>query len=110
MALKQKEIEELGKHEREHYQKYNELAKKIGIEKLKPLIRVGAWKIKEALEEGDERLNLIPIHLWDRWASVGANLKPLMIAPWTYLKDYPGEQSAAMRVCILKHVAKYYLC
>ena len=109
MELKQKEIEELDQYSRDHYKKYDKLAKLIGIEELKPLIRVRAWKIKEALDEGDERLNLIPIHLWDKWASVGANLKLIMVTPWTYLKDYPGGQSASMRVCILKHVAKYYL-
>jgi hypothetical protein len=97
----------------EHYQKYEELAQKIGVRYLIPLISPNKDKIRAALLNGDVYLNGISLRWWDIQAGA-SNLfswqggpKLHWNFPWTP-KNANGL-SLAERVCILKHVAKYHL-
>lgn len=102
---------------RSHREKYEALADVVGIEELKAIIlahNITPEKIGRALAEGDEHLNTIPMQVWDRMAlSTGEADRaapkgpPIRFEyPWTKLKE---PQSLAMRVCMLKHVAKHYI-
>lgn len=76
----------------EHAKKYEELAQKLGIEKLKSLIPVSPEKIRTALERGDKYLNTIPLRKWDDAAKGFV---------------YPGL-SLSEKVSALKHVARWH--
>lgn len=76
----------------EYAKKYEELARKIGIDKLKNLIPVSHEKVRKALERGDKHLNTIPLRKWD---AAGAGLR------------MPGL-SLSEKVSVLKHVAKWH--
>jgi len=97
----------------EHEQKYDKIAKEIGIRPLVRLIEEKKEQIKTALEQGDPSLNTIPLRWWDSKCAV--TFEPFsfeevqkihFFPPWS---NYKGLQSLAMRVCVLKHVAKFYL-
>ena len=100
-----------------HREKYEALARIVGINNLKHTIRFhGITKemIEKALAEGDEHLWTIPLRVWDQMAlstgeadSDAPKGPPIRFEyPWTKLKK---PQSLAMRVCMLKHVAKHYI-
>ena len=102
---------------RTHREKYEALAHVVGVEDLKKIIffhGITPDRINEALAEGDEHLNTIPMRVWDQMAlSTGeadkATPKGPAIRfkyPWTKLKE---PQSLAMRVCMLKYVAKHHI-
>lgn len=78
----------------EHARKYDELAKKIGVEKIKSLIPVSSAKVRQALERGDKYLNTIALRKWDH-AAFNLSLR---------------EQGLSLSegVCVLKHVAKWH--
>lgn len=78
----------------EHAKKYEALAQKLGIEKLKALIPVPPERVRRALERGDKHLNTIPLRKWDT-AAFELNLR---------------EKGLSMSegVCVLKHVAKWH--
>ncbi len=81
---------------KEHFDKYNELF----IAKGKPELYIPATKeeIIEALNNGDEHLNTIPLIKWDNAAScVG----------WTRKEGDKLYSSLAEKVCLLKHYAIY---
>jgi hypothetical protein len=95
----------------EHELKYDKIAKEMGIRPLVRLIEEKKKQIKKALEQGDHALNTIPIQWWDRKCAVamdvsGQDIKLHFYPPWS---NYKAPQSLAMRVCVLKHVAKFYL-
>lgn len=78
--------------DKEHAKKYEALAQKLGIEKLRALMPVSAAKIRAALEKGDKHLNSIRLRKWDE---AGTAIR--------------GEGlSMAEKVCVLKHVAKWH--
>ena len=102
---------------RSHREKYEALAYIVGIEDLKKIIffhGITPDRINVALAEGDEHLNTIPMRVWDQMAlstgeadSDAPKGPPIRFEyPWTKLR-YP--QSLAMRVCILKYVAKHHI-
>jgi hypothetical protein len=78
----------------EHARKYDELAKKIGIEKITPLIPVSSAKVRQALERGDKYLNTISLRKWDQ-AALNLSLRDRGLS----LSD---------GVCVLKHVARWH--
>lgn len=78
----------------EHARKYEELAKKIGIEKILPLIPVSPSKVRQALERGDRHLNSISLRKWDN-AALNLSLRERGL-------------SLSEGVCVLKHVAKWH--
>jgi len=91
----------------EHEQKYDKIAREMGIRPLVRLIEEKKERIKKALEQGDKHLNTIPLKWWDSKCAVDSKtLKPYFYPPWN---NYKASQSLAMRVCVLKHVAKFYL-
>lgn len=76
----------------EHAKKYEALAQKLGIEKLKEMIPASPEKVRKALERGDQYLNTIPLRKWDD-------------ASKRFV--YPGL-SMSDKVAVLKHVAKWH--
>lgn len=94
----------------ENEKKYDRIVKEIGIIHLRPLILSKKEEIQKALEEGDIHLNSIPLEWWDRISGVrqlyGGKYHMDHNYPWSL---YPYSQSPAFRVCVLKHVAKFYL-
>jgi len=79
----------------DHYKKYDKLSKQIGIERLKRIMPATPEEIKQAFQE-DEYLNNVSLGRWDRAAaSVSIFVRYLNL-------------SLSERVCILKHVARYY--
>lgn len=94
----------------EHENKYDGIAREIGIDFLVPLLVERKDEIRQALENGDTHLNSIPIKWWNEKAGgrtlLNGNVTLIIDYPWTF---YAGPQSLAMRVCVLKHVAKFYL-
>lgn len=78
----------------EHARKYEDLAKKVGIEKILPLIPVSSAKVRQALERGDKHLNSISLRKWDQ-AALNLSLRERGL-------------SLSEGVCVLKHVAKWH--
>lgn len=76
----------------EHAEKYEELARKIGIDVLQQLIPAPPEKIRKALETGDPHLNTVPLRHWDAAAAA---------------IQIPGL-SLSEKVCALKHVATWH--
>lgn len=95
----------------EHYEKYDTLAKRIGIHALKRIIPASAGEIRAALAKGDEHLNSIPLWQWDRAAGIISDFYGCCRLTWIppFTRDAASGLSAAERVCVLKHVARYYL-
>ena len=105
------------KMKQSHREKYEALAHVVGIEDLKKIIFFHGTtpdRINKALAGGDEHLNTIPLRVWDQMAlstgeadSDAPKGPPIRFEyPWTKLKE---PQSLAMRVCMLKYVAKHYI-
>jgi DNA-directed RNA polymerase alpha subunit len=78
----------------EHAKKYEEMAQRLGVEKLRALIPVTQERVRKALERGDKHLNSIPLRKWDA-AAFQLNLRERGL-------------SIAEGVCVLKHVAKWH--
>jgi hypothetical protein len=93
----------------DHYNKYEALAQKIGIDALVKLMPVNKIEMQKCLDQ-DEHLNNIPLHVWDRKAGLLSDGKTTFnlafYAPWT--PELAKGLSLAERVCTLKHVAKYH--
>jgi hypothetical protein len=117
------------KQKREHYEKYEALAQRIGIDKLVAVLEampLSPATVQRALDSGDEHLNSIPLRKWDE--AVGywepSWVRPKMEAcpccghktpvgfderAFVRLKPFQdGPHSASERVCVLKHVARYH--
>jgi len=121
---------------KEHFEKYSALALKLGVADLLKLIPVPAERIVAALESGDEHLNSISLATWDKAASKTVGLGPAEEKPHCptckcvpsrpeWEPDWPASMlkrtaryepwkreptlSLAGRVCVLKHVARYYV-
>lgn len=78
----------------EHAKKYEEIAKKLGIEFLKGYMPASPQKIRAALERGDKYLNSIPLRKWDEQAK-------MLGRPW-------DGWSLSDGVSVLKHVATWH--
>jgi hypothetical protein len=84
-----------------HYRKYEDVARKIGIDHiLRDLIPVTPERIRKALLRGDLHLNSIPLSLWDQAAE--------QIPYAALVTSHVGELSLAQKVCVLKHVAAWH--
>jgi len=123
---------------REHFEKYEALARAFESFDLPSYVPPTVERIKAALAAGDEHLNSIPLATWDRAAQVwdvmpsadrwmygetrecptchGRTLRVLPDARplWGFF-HYPlangrrAYYSAAERVCLLKHVARFWM-
>lgn len=114
---------------REHYERNETLAMRLGLGALLRLVPVAPERIKQALADGDKHLNTIPLAVWDR-AALGRGYherercptcgqrKAWVASDWPYAdlkatahqepwKHAPGL-SLAERVSVLKHVALYH--
>lgn len=76
----------------EHAEKYEALARKLGIDQLRELIPASRERIQRAIETGDQHLNTIPLRKWDA-AAAGIRVPGLGLME---------------KVCVLKHVAKWH--
>lgn len=98
-----------------HYQKYEILASRIGIQALKRVLPASAKEIITALEKDDHHLNTIPLAKWDKAAGYISGLEnysdgPTRLSfagPWSSPDAH--NLSLAERVCVLKHVARHHL-
>jgi len=80
--------------DKEHAKKYEERAKKLGIDHIRGYMPASAQRIRRALEQGDKYLNTIPLRKWDEMAR---------------MMGYRNEGwSLAEAVSLLKHVAKWH--
>lgn len=104
------------KAELEHIQKFDHLAQIVGIRTLMAHLQA-RWvemtpERMKTLAEQDIHLNNIPLIKWDRLAGSQYEIsytRPLYLSfdpPWT--PSVANGLSLADRVCILKHVARYY--
>ena len=79
----------------EHAKKYEEIARRIGIDILAQLIPASPERIQRALDHGDKHVNSISIRKWDQAAAL-----------------IPPEQARGLslsdKVCALKHVARWH--
>lgn len=91
--------EEEARMTREHFEKYDAIAKQIGIQTLKRFVPVGKERIVEALKI-ERNLNSIPLRLWDR-----QNMYVRRKAFDSGIKVW----SLSYTVCVLKHVAREYI-
>ena len=103
------------KMNREHYEKYDALAREIGIEALKSLIPATPEEITAALSTGDTALNTIPLRQWDKAAGRFKPDKRFMVShdfrmsfSGVFTRQNAARLSLAERVCVLKHVAAHY--
>jgi hypothetical protein len=89
-----------------HYDKYESLAQQVGVRTLFPYMPADRDTVARALKD-DKILNNIPLHLWDQ--KVGycpRSNKTLFFGIWSH--KAVRHLSVAERVCLLKHVARYY--
>ena len=125
------------KMKKEHWEKYEALAQRIGIQELRAQVLQFFTReaIDHALARGDEHLNTLMLTQWDRAAGdsrpdniLGRGPKcshcgqrmpgrpdAVLGPPYSLTFDgvwgrvKPMGLSLADRVCILKHVARYYI-
>lgn len=93
-----------------HRLKYEALAQRIGVAKLRAILPATPERIKAALAGGDQHLNTIPLAAWDKAAGLLPFTKDYRMhyrEPWTVANAQ--NLSLAERVCTLKHVATYHL-
>jgi len=88
---------------REHYAKYESLAKCFSIEQLKALVPATPAEIRKALDNGDKHLNTIPRVKWDyqHWY-----FKKIPRAAYDLTR---GNWALCETVCLLKHVARHHI-
>lgn len=111
----------------EHRAKYEALAQELGVEALKALVPATNAQITAALASGDEHLNTIPLRRWDMaaaaWSCVpkedANSYRSRTRCPHCkqgYVYTTPPTPDVwekrrltlSERVCVLKHVARYY--
>ena len=120
-----------------HEKQYDALARWLGLEAVKALVPFNAEQIRAALATGDEHLNTLALAVWDsrhkkpepercRCCGQQMSRKADTPAPQTgvwelyvaaatrdraqgYDRRVPGGWSLSNTVCVLKHVAKYYV-
>lgn len=112
------------RQKREHFEKYEALAQKIGLGRLRAAIPFSAERVRRALEEGDEYLNTLPLPVWD--SAVGYFQMTMgkedkcpccgtkRMVKWDArqfraMEPFEnGPHTASERICLLKHVARYH--
>jgi len=106
-------------YEYDYYSYYEGLAQHIGVANLIRILPFDKEQISSSLHSGDEHLNRLPLPKWD--VAAGCSYKtwknliftsddPTKVSwkpPWDKTKGM--GLSIANRVCVLKHVAKYYV-
>lgn len=90
---------------KEHFEKYDALAKSLGVNTLFRMVLyiAPADKLAEAIAAGDYHLNTIPLAKWDSCHQFVSSLYR-----HSTVRE-PGGWSMANSVCVLKHVARHYV-
>lgn len=90
--------------EQTHFDKYDKLAKLIGIKLIQSHIPFSSKQIQNALQNGDKYLNTLPLHVWDKMH------ESISFYGASALKrnGKPPVWSLCETVCVLKHVARHY--
>lgn len=84
----------------EHYNKYDDLARRIGVDALRQLVPFQRREIVAALQSLDSALNSLPLEIWDtQHPLVKEHAHRARIELW----------SIESSTCLLKHVAVYYV-
>lgn len=100
-----------------HFEEFEEKARYFGVTRLLPLMPVSREVIRKALASGDIHLNTIPLELWDRaagyhwrtaWYNRGGTSQEMRAPPGHIFYRSKVANSLADRVCLLKHIARYY--
>ncbi len=81
-----------------HEAKYNALANALGRERLRGLIPFTPEQVQAAIDSGDEHLNTLPLHKWDR------------MHPTVFMMAREAQEITSWSlddtVCTLKHLAR----
>ena len=91
----------------EHYNKYDLIAHELGISNLLPLVPFSKESIQQALSNGDEYLNKWGNFPWDQKHQQVLNVCRKRYHRYYGMKSFVWSLCAT--VCVLKHVARYYL-
>jgi hypothetical protein len=83
-----------------HFDKFDIMAHRLSIPALKSIVPFSKEQIVDALAGGDEHLNSLPLHRWDTRNDI--------VRRWAAENGYKSW-SLSYTVCVLKHVAKYYI-
>jgi len=96
---------------REHFEKYDALAKQLGLGQLIDKVYHLKFQVEKALRDGDHHLNTIPLRSWDYLAGVEPTQFDHRVGDVKHEGVWRGQQrlSIAQRVCVLKHVARHYV-
>ena len=103
---------------REHFNKYDALAKGLGLESVKGLVPFKKERIVKALKEGDSHLNSLPLKQWDNVDAMMRYLvhqctTPVLKELGLFISEGNHKRSFGWSlcntVCTLKHVAKHYI-
>ena len=114
-----------------HEEKYDRLAHMLGVEALVKLVPFTRERVQQALAQGDEHLNTLSLATWDRQHGYAPDECKPKECPcckqwvpstaqrdagvWGLVRKYVREHHTSMAwsqadtVCVLKHVAKFYL-
>ena len=84
---------------KEHFDKYDALARKLGLSALAALVPVNRDRILKAMT-GERELNNVPLDLWDGQFRATHQLA---------IKAGLRAWSLGENVCVLKHVARHYI-
>ena len=85
--------------QREHFEKFDAIAKAIGIPALEKVVPATKLEITEALKT-DRNLNNIPLVRWDK--------KDYIVRRMAFKAGFEFW-SLSYTVCVLKHVAREYI-
>jgi len=102
---------------REHFEKYEGLVQMLGVQNALAALpkSVTRARVLDSLTGGDEYLNRIPLHVWDRATGYPGDFSFGPRRPWYWpawaapLRGKVSSLSPAECVCILKHAARYHL-
>lgn len=108
------------KTSKEHFQKYEDLAKALGVHALASMVPLVGYNTLQDAFEKDKNLNNIPLPLWDNMDFsvrhlVGMCPKEKFLEAYHKHSRYEGEErqkkiwSLCETVCVLKHVAIYHI-
>lgn len=91
------------------------IAYRVGVPALRRIIPFSRDQVKQALADGDEHLNSLPLAAWDRAAgAISVGYGGTLAGNFRFSWDHPWEPwkasglSLSERVCVLKHVAIHY--
>ena len=91
----------------QHFTKYDQIAKALGIPALVALVPFSSGSIQRALDAGDDSLNTLCLLRWDMQHTLVWELYNQAYSSGRYTE--PGGWSLCNTICVLKHVAIHYI-